>query len=105
MSVIQQSSIILHVAPHKCTLTQDASVSYNFRGWATLSVADQSLPHEVSHDIYGEGEDDGGVLLCRDGVEGLQVAKLQGWGRLCDHEGRLLQGARGVHLTLCRNNL
>lgn len=43
-----------------------------------MSVADQSLPHEVSHDIYGQGEDDGGVLLRRNGVEGLQVAKLQG---------------------------
>lgn len=105
MSAIQQSSIISHVAPQKCTPTQDASVSYYFGGWANLSVADQSLPHEVSHDIYGQGEDDGGVLLRRDGVEGLQVAKLQGWGRLCDHEGRLLQGAGGVHLALCRNNL
>lgn len=78
MSAIQQSSIISHVAPQKCTPTQDASVSYNSGGGANLSVADQSLPHEVSHDIYGQGEDDGGVLLRRDGVEGLQVAKLQG---------------------------
>ena len=43
-----------------------------------LSVPDPSLPHEVAHDINGQGEDDGGVLLRCDGVEGLQVAKLQG---------------------------
>lgn len=37
-----------------------------------------SLPHEVRDDIHGQGEDNGGVLLCRDGVESLEVAKLKG---------------------------
>lgn len=63
------------------------------------------LPHEVGDDIHGQGEDDGGVLLCCDGAESLQVAKLQGWRGLCDHEGRLLQSARGIHFTLCCDHL
>lgn len=64
-----------------------------------------SLPHEVTQDVHGQWEDDGGVLFCCDGVESLQVAKLQGWRGLCDHEGRLLQRARGIHLTFCCDNL
>ncbi len=41
-------------------------------------VTEVSLPHEVRQDVYRQGEDDGGVLLRCDGVESLQVAKLQG---------------------------
>lgn len=56
-------------------------------------------------DIHGQGEDDGGVLLGSDGVEGLQVAQLEGGGRLGDDQRRLLQGARRVHLSLRCNHL
>lgn len=59
-----------------------------------------SLPHEVRNDVHGQREDDGGVLLCCDGVESLQVAQLQGRRGLRDHQGRLLQGAGRVHLAL-----
>lgn len=63
------------------------------------------LPHEVRYDVHGQWEDDGRVLLCRDGVESLQVAELQGrWG-LCDHEGGLLQSTGCVHLTLGGDHL
>lgn len=53
-----------------------------FMFYLTATSEDQqtelSLPHEVRQDIHGQGEDDGGVLLRCDGVESLQVAKLQG---------------------------
>ena len=52
-----------------------------------------------------EGEYDGGVLLCGDGAQSLQVAQLQAGWRLCDHQRCLLQGAGGVHLSLCRDHL
>ena len=46
-----------------------------------------SLPaHEVRHDVNGQGEDDGGVPLGRDAVQGLQVAQLQGGRRLGHHQ-------------------
>ena len=32
--------------------------------------------NEVGHDVDGDGEDDGAVVLGRDAVEGLQVAQL-----------------------------
>ena len=31
---------------------------------------------EVGEEVHGEGEDDGGVLLSADGVQGLQVPQL-----------------------------
>lgn len=64
-----------------------------------------SLPHEVRHDVHGQWEDDGGVLLCCDGVESLQVAQLQGRRGLGDHEGGLLQSTGCVHLTLGGDHL
>lgn len=80
-------------------------IKSGFNGRAKWGVAEGSLAHEMRQDIHWQGEDDGGVLLRCDGVEGLQVAKLQGWRGLCDHEGRLLQGTRCVHLTFCCNHL
>ena len=38
--------------------------------------------HEAGHDVDGQREDDGGVLLSRDGVKSLKVAELEGVGRL-----------------------
>ena len=38
---------------------------------------------EVSHDVHGHGEDDGRVVLRRDAVQRLQVAKLQGRREIC----------------------
>ena len=35
------------------------------------------VPHELLQHVDGHGEDDGGVLLSRDGAQGLQVAQLQ----------------------------
>ena len=32
---------------------------------------------EVVHDVHGHGEDDGGVVLGSDAVQGLQVAELK----------------------------
>lgn len=61
--------------------------------------------HEVRHELHGQREDDGGVPLRRDGVEGLQVAELQGRRWLCDDQRRLFEGAGGVHLALCSDNL
>ena len=33
--------------------------------------------HKAGHDVYGHREDDGAVVLCRDAVQGLQVAQLE----------------------------
>ena len=63
--------------------------------------------HELRHDVDGDGEDDGAVLLRRDVVEGLQVAQLKrlvggrfssatvGGGRR-----RRKLGGRGLHFRL-----
>ena len=34
-------------------------------------------PDEVVHDVHGHGEDDGGVVLGRDAVQGLEIAELE----------------------------
>jgi hypothetical protein len=61
--------------------------------------------------IDGEWEDDGGVLLGTDGVQGLQVAQLDGLWRFRNYVRRLLQRPRGFllplrhdHLILCENS-
>lgn len=64
-----------------------------------------SLLYEMRQDVHGQWEDDGGILLCRDGVESLQVAKLQGRRGLRDHKRGLLQSTGCVHLTLCGDHL
>lgn len=51
-------------------------------------------------EINGEGEDDGAIALLRDGVQRLQVTKLQGRRTLGDHLGRLLQGTCRLLLAL-----
>ena len=33
--------------------------------------------HKAGHDVYGHREDDGAVVLCRDAVQGLEVAQLK----------------------------
>ena len=45
--------------------------------------------HEAAHDVDGDGEDDSGVVLCGDAVEGLEVAELQGRRTVGDHLGRV----------------
>ena len=42
-------------------------------------------------DVHGDGEDDGGVLLSRDRVQGLEVAELQ------KRDGWLVSGCRPCH--------
>ena len=34
------------------------------------------VAHQVGHDVYWDREDDGAVVLCRDAVQCLEVAKL-----------------------------
>lgn len=105
---LRESSLwrsLKHKKPLKCSDTTWLVFYWTVEGWAYKRETEVSLPHEVTHDVHGQWEDDGGVLLSCDGVESLQVAKLQGWRGLCDHEGRLLQRARGIHLTLCCDDL
>lgn len=64
-----------------------------------------SVFHEPVHHLQRQRENDGGVLLGSDGVEGLQVAQLQGGRRLRDHKGGLLQRPGRVHLSLRCNHL
>ena len=42
-----------------------------------LELEDLLMVHEVRDDVYGDGEDDGAVVLCRDTVEGLEVSQLK----------------------------
>ena len=37
--------------------------------------------HEVGHDVDGDGEDDGAVVLGRDAVQGLEVPQLGAAGQ------------------------
>lgn len=73
--------------------------------YGCICVAVSSALHKTLHHINGQGEDDGGVLLCCNCVEGLEVAKLQGGWGLGDHQRRLLQRPWRVHFTLCRDHL
>lgn len=59
-----------------------------------------SMFDEPLHHLQRQRENDGGVLLGGDGVEGLKVTQLQGWRRLRDHQGGLLQRPRCIHLSL-----
>lgn len=60
---------------------------------------------ERLHHVNRQGEDDGGVFLSGDGVEGLQVAQLQRRRRLGDHHRGFLQCSRRVHLSLSGDHL
>lgn len=74
--------------------------------WTTCFETPRRLMfHEALHHFQWQREDDGGVLLGGDGVEGLEVTQLQGWRRLSNHQGGLLQSPRGIHLSLCRYHL
>ena len=63
------------------------------------------LLHEPGQEIDGQREDDGGVLLSRDGVKSLKVAELEGVGRLSDDVSCLLEGPGGILLSLSGNHL
>ena len=54
-------------------------------------LAKPILLHETLHQVDGQGEDDGGVLLGGDGVQRLQVTQLNGSRRLRDDVSGLLQ--------------
>lgn len=60
---------------------------------------------EGAEQVDRQREDDRGVLLGADRVKRLQVAQLESRRRLRDHVGRLLQGARGLLLTLGSDDL
>ena len=63
------------------------------------------LLDEVLEHVNGQREDDGGVLLGRDGVERLEVAELQcGRGLTHDVSG-LLQGTGSLLLSLGGDHL
>lgn len=61
--------------------------------------------HKTLQYVYGQREDDGGVPLCCDGVEGLQVTQLERRGRLGNHQRGLLQSPGGLHLSLGGDHL
>lgn len=62
------------------------------------------LPHSPEQ-LHGQREHYGGVLLSGDRVECLQVAELQGWRRIGDDLGSLLQSTRGSLFTFGCYNL
>ena len=63
-----------------------------------------SNTHSRPHNLHGNGEDDGGTSLCRDGVQSLQVSQLEG-GRRSYRVSRFLQSTRRIQFTLGRNYL
>ena len=60
--------------------------------------------HSRPHDIHGDGEDDGGASLSSNGVQGLQVAKLESSGRGNCISG-FLQSTGSIELSFGRDNL
>ena len=42
-----------------------------------LELEDLLMVHEVGDDVYGDGEDDGAVVLGGDAVESLEVSQLK----------------------------
>lgn len=65
-----------------------------------FKASSQSVLHQTLHHVQRQWENDGGVLLGSDGVESLQVAKLQGARRLGDYQRGLFQSAGRIHLAL-----
>ena len=61
--------------------------------------------HLLRHQLDGDGEHDGGVLLRGDGGQGLEVPQLKGGGALRDDVTRLLQSLTGLLLSLGSDNL
>lgn len=64
-----------------------------------------SLSHEAGNEVHGNGEDHGGVPLCGDLSQRLQVAQLESSRRLGHDIRRLLQRARGLRLSLSSYHL
>ncbi len=65
-----------------------------------------SLPlHKSLQQINGQRENDGGVLLCCDGVEALQVPQLESRGWLSNDQRCFFQSPGGLHLSLCSYDL
>ena len=66
------------------------------------------LLHHVLDQVHGEGEDDGGVLLRRDRLQGLQVPELEGGRTLRNDVRGFFQAFGRVHFSLggyhLRNN-
>ena len=52
-------------------------VLWRGRGRGCSSLALLSVVHEVGDDVYGHGEDDGAVVLCRDTVQSLEISQLE----------------------------
>ena len=63
------------------------------------------MAHLLRHQLDGDGEHDGGVLLRGDGGQGLEIAELQRGGRLGDDVTGLLQSPAGLLLSLGSNHL
>ena len=59
----------------------------------------------LGHQLDGNGEHDGGVLLSGDGLEGLEVSQLEGGGAPRDDVTRILQGFAGLLFSLSSDNL
>jgi len=70
-----------------------------------VNMTSQSLLHHAADHVDGEGEYYGRILLRADGVEGLEVAELEGVGRFAHDVSSLLQFPRSVHLALRRDHL
>lgn len=62
-------------------------------------------PYDALQHVYGQGEDDRGVLLSGDGGQGLEVPQLKGRGGLRDDHGGFLQSPGRVHFSLGRDDL
>ena len=71
-------SLALHGAPLSFYILHHSSPFTTLRLFLPLAAV-----QEVSHDVHGHGEDDGRVVLRRDAVQRLQVAKLQGRREIC----------------------
>ena len=62
-------------------------------------------PKQLSEEVQREGEHVGMVILCRDGVERLEVAELERGGRLVHHVSRLLKLTGSSLLSLGTDQL
>ena len=94
--------IMLWVTFNKNVVTLHFTFSWT-RTWAQSTAT--SLSHERGHELNRERENDGGVLLGGNRVQGLQVSKLDGRRGFRDHIGRLLQSPRRLLLTLSCDHL
>ena len=61
--------------------------------------------HDAGQNVDGDREDDGGVVLGGDAVEGLQVAQLQRRGTVRNHLRRVPERPARLVLALGRDNL